>query len=61
MVLTRTSVGPIELWLVDTGAVYGLAHGVELAFQPSYASNDQTSTSVNFTNTQGYSNTKSNA
>jgi hypothetical protein len=59
MVLTRTSVGPTEFWLVDTGAVYGLARGVELAFQPSYPSNDKTTTSMSFTNSQGHSNTKS--
>src|SRR5688572_27543677 len=61
MVLTRTDVRPTKFWLVDTGAVCGLARGVELAFQPSYASNDQTATSVSFTNTQGHSNTKSKA
>ena len=30
-------------------------------FQPSYASNDRTATSVSFTNTQGHSNIKSKA
>jgi hypothetical protein len=61
MVLTRTSVGPTEFWLVDTGAIYGLARDVELSFQQNYASNDQTTTTVNFTNAHGCSNTKSKA
>jgi hypothetical protein len=48
-VLTRTSVKPTKFWLVDTGAVYGLARGVEIAFQPIYDNNDKTTTSVSFT------------
>jgi hypothetical protein len=61
MVLTRTSVGPPEFWLVDTGAVNGLARDVELVFQQNDARNDQTVTSVSFTYTQGCSNTNSKA
>ena len=61
MVLTKTSVGPPEFWLVDTGTVNGIARGVELAFQQNYASNFQTATTASFTSTQGCSNTKSKA